>query len=141
MRTIEEILKEIDKYHNNPYKRNAISDGLVDEIRDIFGDDRLTEICDAERDGRCVVLPCKVGDVLYQIDIDPLYNDKSIRMYDVENITICGDKDKDILLKYDSYDGVICTVENLINGTLYLDYLLTFLTREEAEKALEGGAE
>ena len=27
--------------------------------------DRLTEICNAERDGRLVVLPCKVGDTLW----------------------------------------------------------------------------
>jgi len=134
MRTIEEIKDYVaDLGFEFAYKVLSIVKGIPL--------DRLQEICNAERDGRCVVLPCKVGDVLYQIDIDPLYNDKSIRMYDVENITICGDKDKDILLKYDSYDGVICTVENLINGTLYLDYLLTFLTREEAEKALEGGAE
>jgi len=134
MRTIEEIKDYVaDLGFEFAYKVLSIVKGIPL--------DRLQEICNAERDGRCVVLPCKVGDVLYQIDIDLLYNDKSIRMYDVENITICGDKDKDILLKYDSYDGVICTVENLINGTLYLDYLLTFLTREEAEKALEGGAE
>ena len=29
--------------------------------------DRLKEICEAEKDGRCVVLPCKVGDNLYVI--------------------------------------------------------------------------
>lgn len=29
--------------------------------------DRLTEICEAERDGRCVVLPCKVGDTVHLI--------------------------------------------------------------------------
>ncbi len=28
--------------------------------------DRLEEICQAERKGRCMVLPCKVGDILYQ---------------------------------------------------------------------------
>ena len=27
----------------------------------------LTAICEAERDGRCVVLPCKVGDTVYRI--------------------------------------------------------------------------
>lgn len=28
---------------------------------------RLEEICDAERDGRCVVLPCKVGDKIWVV--------------------------------------------------------------------------
>ena len=29
--------------------------------------DRLEEICNAERDGRCVVLPCKAGDTVYMV--------------------------------------------------------------------------
>lgn len=39
------------------------------EIENILGDDydldRLKEIVQADREGRCVVLPCKVGDTLY----------------------------------------------------------------------------
>ena len=29
--------------------------------------DRLEEICQAEREGRCVVLPCKVGDTVWDM--------------------------------------------------------------------------
>ena len=29
--------------------------------------DRLSEICNAEREGRCMVLPCKIGDTIYII--------------------------------------------------------------------------
>lgn len=29
--------------------------------------DRLTEICNAEREERCVVLPCKIGDTVYHL--------------------------------------------------------------------------
>lgn len=40
-------------------------------IEDILGDDydlgRLKELLQADRDGRCVVLPCRVGDTLYYI--------------------------------------------------------------------------
>lgn len=39
-------------------------------IEDILGDeydlDRLRELAQADREGRCVVLPCKVGDKLYE---------------------------------------------------------------------------
>lgn len=39
------------------------------DIEDILGDDynldRLRELVEADRDGRCVVLPCKVGDSVY----------------------------------------------------------------------------
>lgn len=41
------------------------------DIEDILGDDydldRLKELVEADRDGRCVVLPCRVGDTLYYI--------------------------------------------------------------------------
>lgn len=40
----------------------------MDELAEIVGDydlDRLRQLVQADRDGRCVVLPCKVGDVLY----------------------------------------------------------------------------
>ena len=40
-------------------------------IEDILGDeydlDRLRELAQADREGRCVVLPCKIGDTLYRI--------------------------------------------------------------------------
>ena len=40
-------------------------------IEDILGDEydlgRLRELAEAEREGRCVVLPCKIGDTLYRI--------------------------------------------------------------------------
>ena len=40
-------------------------------IEDILGDDydldRLRELVEADRDGRCVVLPCKFGDPVYRI--------------------------------------------------------------------------
>lgn len=40
-------------------------------IEDILGDDyelsRLQELVDADRDGRCVVLPCKIGDTIYEV--------------------------------------------------------------------------
>ncbi|HZK26338.1 MAG TPA: hypothetical protein VFD00_02200 [Thermoclostridium sp.] len=40
-------------------------------IREITADiniDRLAEICEAEREGRLVVLPCKVGDTVYTLE-------------------------------------------------------------------------
>ena len=38
---------------------SAITDGIPT--------DRLEAICNAERENRCVVLPCKVGDMVYHI--------------------------------------------------------------------------
>lgn len=42
----------------------------------LFGLDRLEEICNAEREGRCVVLPCKLGDTVYTIE-EQIYNCKN----------------------------------------------------------------
>lgn len=43
-----------------------------EKIRGIIGDnydlDRLRELVEADRDGRCVVLPCKVGTTIYRIE-------------------------------------------------------------------------
>ena len=51
----------------------AITDLLARaEAADILGDnydlDRLRELVEADRDGRCVVLPCKVGDTVYLLN-------------------------------------------------------------------------
>ena len=45
-------------------------DGIA-TIENILGDDyeldRLRELVEADKEGRCVVLPCKVGNVVYEI--------------------------------------------------------------------------
>ena len=51
---------------------DAITDLLARaEAADILGDnydlDRLRELVEADRDGRCVVLPCKIGTPVYRI--------------------------------------------------------------------------
>jgi hypothetical protein len=93
--------------------------------------DRLTEICNAERDGRCVVLPCKVGDTVwayddvfnqiatYQVDMVELYGHKGMSFY--SNWRKNGELMAD--LDFDAED---------IDKTV-------FLTRAEAEAALLKG--
>ena len=45
---------------------------FLSDVQDILGDnydlDRLRDLVEADRDGRCVVLPCKIGDTIYQVD-------------------------------------------------------------------------
>lgn len=84
-----------------------------------------------------ISLPCGVGDTIYRVDTDPEIDcdsDVKFEIYTVENIVILGDE---ILFKYDAYDGVICTLDNLISGTPYLDYYRVFLSEVEAKKLLE----
>lgn len=43
------------------------------QVEDILGEDydldRLKELVEADREGRCVVLPCKIGDTIYDIQM------------------------------------------------------------------------
>ena len=74
--------------------------------------DRLRELAEADKAGRCVVLPCKVGDTLYEPYVD------GTDQAEVNEIAI-----------------EICTRMGVYNQE---DFGKTvFLTREAAEKALE----
>ena len=124
-KTIKEWLYEIDKVdsEHSPSRRAGLSDALVDELRGIFGtDERFQEICEAERDGLCVVLPCRVGSDIYWIDDD---NEVKCQKNGVRGIVIRKDK---ILIE--DTDGCIDEI-----GTKYC-----YLSKEAAESALKGGA-
>ena len=71
--------------------------------------DHIRDLLQAEQDGRLVMLPCKVGDTVYQIDAE--------RVYESEVKWIIFDCDD------------IAFDERAIGGSI-------FLTREEAEAAL-----
>lgn len=100
-------------------------------INEIY--EKLATYEDMEEQGRLVKLPCKAGDTLYRIDVDPNITEHDIIPYHVENIVLCDDGD--ILFKYDAYDGIICGLKSLTEGEPYLDYYKVFLTREQAEQA------
>ena len=72
----------------------------------------LQELLNAEQEGRLVVLPCKAGDLVYQHDGTRIYASKVMRW-------VCE-------------TGSFAFDERAIGKTV-------FLTREEAERALEGG--
>lgn len=83
---------------------------------------RLKELSEAYKDGRCLVLPCKVGTKeLYIID-----EYEEIYYLDADEVTIKRFPTGTIIFEYDSYE------------LEYKDFGKTvFLTKEEAERALE----
>ena len=89
-------------------------------IEDILGDDyeldRLREIAEAERDGRCVVLPCKFGDTVYSIRHERVPDDDYRMSFHIE-MRIVSQK----------------------FGLIHADCIgkSVFLTRAEAEEALK----
>lgn len=84
--------------------------------------DRMKELTEADKDGRVVVLPCKVGDTVYRIvrDADPhITRDEVRNMYFADDMTLCVE---------------------LVGGRIILSEKFgktVFLTRKEAEKAFE----
>ena len=84
---------------------------------------RLREIAEADKDGRCVVLPCKVGDTVWRIvrDGEPHITRDEVRdMYFADDMTLCVE-----------LVGGRVTFTEKFGKTV-------FLSREEAEKALRG---
>lgn len=115
-----------------PLLRDFLDTGLTpDEIRNMSGEwcaamsvlngmgsyDRLRELAKADKDERVVVLPCKVGDVLYAAESAPV-----IPLHVMEVA---------IYLALEGEDGGDYERISNIGKTV-------FLTREEAERAMEG---
>lgn len=96
-------------------------------IEDILGDDydldRLRELVEADRDGRCKILPVNVGDTVYYIGG---IHGKLIYEARVEEIYIG--------------DGTIALGVTRGFTTFTLQESEYFLKKEDAEAALKGGA-
>lgn len=101
------------------------------DIEDILGDDydldRLRELVKADREGRCVVLPCKPGKTVYKI-----------------TVSLCKWRDVDKCHAYcdgygDCWEGERIVIAVPFEVRMLNDIgKLVFLTRESAEAALKG---
>ena len=94
---------------------------FLKEYKSLGTIDPIRELLKAEKDGRLVVLPCKVGDTIYRRG-DPI---KKIYEWQIAYVEVYEDE----TVFVDDSDNTF--VEADIGKTV-------FLTREEAEKALEG---
>ena len=92
-----------------------------EDIAEVCGGfDRLRELAEADKDGRVVVPPCKVGDKLYRVFAGEIFEH---RVGSMKYFAIHGRWD------IETYPFCPC-VESSRGKTV-------FLSREEAEKALE----
>lgn len=95
------------------------------------GFDRLREFAEADKDGRVVVLPCKVGDTVYMIE----------RIFDIDN----GVRDEICARKVIGHGGNnlnklwLIGSGGICNVSIFVSEFgkTVFLTHEEAKKALE----
>lgn len=98
---------------------------------------RLEEICEAERQGRLVVLPCKVGDTVYVHDRDGKPREMVLDTPDIR--CHCAKEENICMALCDSKQTGICAYRLKNDGS---DLGKTvFLTREEAEAALKEAGE
>ena len=88
---------------------------------------RLRELAEADKDGRLVVLPCKAGDRLYEVT-----GRKTISVYEVRAIRV---ELFGLFIEWDIVEGFVWQSLSDINAGEIGKTV--FLTREEAEKALE----
>lgn len=106
-----------------------IEAGCVKAIARTYGIDinRLRKLAEADKDGRLVVLPCKVGDGLYEVT-----GRKTISVYKVRAIRV---ELFGLFIAWDIEEGFVWQSLAGINAGEIGKTV--FLTREEAEKALE----
>ena len=89
--------------------------------------DRLEKLAEADRDGRVVIPPCKAGDTVYEVT-----SRKTISEYRVKAIRV------ELFCTFIEWDIVAGFVDKSIFGVPVDEIGKTvFLTREEADKALE----
>lgn len=91
------------------------------------GYERLRQLAEADKSGRVVVLPCKVGDRLYEVT-----GRKTISVYKIRAIRV---ELFGLFIEWDIVEGFVWQSLSGINAGEIGKTV--FLTREEAEKALE----
>ena len=107
-------------------------------IESAFSDDtskaeRIRELLKADKDGRLVVLPCKVGDTLWVTGHDNVPREMKLEAPDIR--TVCTDEDNLCMSTCNRKPDGFCAYRLRNDGA---DIGKTvFLTREEAEAALE----
>ena len=113
------------------YAINKHADNIIERLDKLLhqtdDDARLRELAEADKDGRLVVLPCKVGDTVYEVT-----SRKTISEYRVKAIRV------ELFCTFIEWDIVAGFVDKSIFGVPVDEIGKTvFLTREEAEKALK----
>jgi hypothetical protein len=107
-------------------------------IESAFSDDaskaeRIRELLKADKAGRLVVLPCKVGEKLWVIGRDNVPREMELEAPDIR--TVCTDEDNLCMSTCNRKPDGYCAYRLRNDGTSIGKTV--FLTREEAEEALE----
>ena len=119
--TQRKVWERLKAYENTGLEPETIIKAK-DALEYAYGNaNRIIELAEADKDGRLVMLPCKVGDKLYRVFAGEIFEH---RVGTMKYFAIQG------RWGIETYPFCPC-VESSIGKTV-------FLTREEAEKAMEG---
>lgn len=99
---------------------------LCTTIRECGGIDRLRELAEADKDGRVVVLPCQSGEHVFAL----LDDQKRVRECEVKHAVLDGWRKIFFIVPVGGLGDAYSAPFGAFGKTV-------FLTREEAEKALE----
>lgn len=116
---IERLTAENVALREKVYSMSGEWCAMMSVLNSLGSYDRLRELSEADKDGRVVVLPCKVGDKLYRVFAGEIFEH---RVGSMKYFAIQGRWD------IETYPFCPC-VESSIGKTV-------FLTHEEAERAL-----
>jgi hypothetical protein len=97
------------------------------DLESLCSYDRLRELAEADKDERVAVLPCRVGDKLYEVT-----GRKTISVYKVKAIRV---ELFGLFIEWDIVEGFVWKSLSGINAGEIGKTV--FLTRKDAEKALE----
>ena len=135
MRTVEEIKADIASC-DGAWIDSALCRSLRCELYEtILGDiqiDRLEAICAAEKDGRLVTLPCKVGDKVWVHDRDGRPREMILDAPDIR--CHCAKEDEVCMALCGSKNTGVCAYRLKNDGSDIGKAV--FLTRAEAEREL-----
>lgn len=140
--TQREVWEKLRAYEDTGLTPEEVNDAVVGaklmakaKVVSAFGvaAERLRELAEADKDGRVVVLPCKVGEKLWVIGRDNVPREMELEAPDIR--VVCTDEDNLCMSTCNRKPDGYCAYRLRNDGTSIGKTV--FLTREEAEKALE----
>lgn len=140
--TQRKVWEKLKAYEDTGLTPEEVNDAVVgaklmakSQLVSAFGvaAERLRELAEADKGERLVVLPCKVGEKLWVIGRDNVPREMTLEAPDIR--TVCTDEDNLCMSTCNRKPDGYCAYRLRNDGT---DIGKTvFLTREEAEEALE----
>lgn len=139
---IDTALMRLAAYEDTGLTPEEVNDAVVgsklmakSKLVSAFGvaAERLRELAEADKAGRLVVLPCKIGEKLWVIGRDNVPREMALEAPDIR--AICTDEDNLCMSTCNRKPDGYCAYRLRNDGASIGKTV--FLTREEAEKALE----